>query len=274
MIIGNRNFDFSGREDLAYVMGILNVTPDSFSDGGRFIEPERALDHALKMQDEGADLLDIGAESTRPGSEPVTEDEEKKRLLPALKKIVPRLKIPVSVDTQKPSVADAALTEGASLINDVSALGTEGMAEVIVRHRAPVILMHKKGTPATMQKDPFYDDVLREVSDFLEARILFAAERGVDPEKILVDPGFGFGKRFEDNLNLLCLLAEFSHLRAPFVVGLSRKSFIRKIFGDDESALLAGSVAAAALAARSGASVIRVHDVAPTKAAIRLASGV
>lgn len=252
-------------------MGILNVTPDSFSDGGRFLDPESALDHALRMQEEGADVIDVGAESTRPGSSPITEEEEWKRLLPVLRKVLPRIKIPVSIDTQKPGVADLSLQEGAAMINDVSALRREGMAEVAARHRVPVILMHMRGEPPTMQRNPSYEDVVQEVLRFLQERIRFAVDRGIDRDKIMVDPGLGFGKRFEDNLALLNDLNEFGALRAPIVVGASRKSFLRKIFGADEKALWTGSAAAAVLAASKGASILRVHDVAVTKAAIRLA---
>lgn len=255
-------------------MGILNITPDSFSDGGKFLDPRAALDHALKMQEEGADIIDVGAESTRPGSHPVFEDQEKARLLPILKAILPKLQIPVSVDTQKPGVAAAAIGEGASLINDVSALEAEGMAEVAARHRVPVILMHKKGEPRTMQDHPAYERVVEEIHSYLSGRIRFATERGIDREKILIDPGLGFGKRFEDNLLILQGLAQFRTLGVPVVVGASRKSFLQKVFGEGKEALLAGSVAAAALAASRGVSLLRVHDVGATKAAIRLAIGV
>lgn len=268
MLIGQREFDFSRG---CHVMGILNVTPDSFSDGGNFLDPGAALDQALKMQEEGADLVDVGAESTRPGSFPIPEEEERKRLLPVLRKIVPRIKIPISIDTKKPGIADLGLREGAAMINDVAALRREGMAEVAARYRVPVILMHMQGEPPTMQRNPSYEDLIQDVLLFLQERMRYAVDRGIDRERILVDPGLGFGKRFEDNLTILNRLPEFEVLGAPLVVGASRKSFLRKIFGEDEKALLLGSAAAAALAASKGASILRVHDVAATKAAIRLA---
>ncbi len=268
MIVGDREFNFSRG---CHVMGILNVTPDSFSDGGRFLDPQAALDHALKMQEEGADFVDVGAESTRPGSRSISEAEERERLLPILEKVVAGLKIPVSIDTQKPRIAEWAVAVGASMINDVSALENDGMAEVAARYGVPVVLMHKKGEPLTMQESPSYEDVLDEVRAYLQSRMRFAVERGVAREKILVDPGLGFGKRFEDNLTLLRSLPELQALRAPVVVGASRKSFLRKIFGEDERSLLTGSVAAAVLAASRGAAILRVHDVAATRAAIRLA---
>lgn len=273
MFIGSRQFDFTGRGRRVHVMGILNVTPDSFSDGGRFLDPHKALDQALRMQEEGADFIDIGAESTRPGARDVSEEEELGRLAPVLKILSPRLKIPISIDTRKPGVAEAAFREGAVLLNDVSALESPGMVESVVRHGVPVILMHKKGEPATMQVDPGYDDVLAEVGSYLEGRIRFAVERGVDREKILIDPGLGFGKRLEDNVAILQHLPTFESLKAPVVVGASRKSFLRKIFGEDDASILAGSVAASVLAAVRGASILRVHDVAATQAAIRLAVG-
>lgn len=269
MIIGNKKFDFESGH--VYVMGILNVTPDSFSDGGRFLDPERALDQALRLEEEGADMIDVGAESTRPGSDPVSPEEELRRLLPVLKKILPRLKIPVSIDTQKASVAHAALSEGAAMINDVSALGDPEMASVISRHRVPIILMHKKGESKTMQANPSYEDVLREVSFFLSTQVSFAEKNGIGRDRVLIDPGLGFGKRSEDNLALLRLLGELKAVHRPIVVGASRKSFLRRIFGEDPASLLAGSVAAALLAAKRGAGLLRVHDVGPTKAAIELA---
>jgi dihydropteroate synthase len=254
VIVGSRDFDFDRR---VYVMGILNVTPDSFSDGGKFLDPEAALDRALRMQEEGADLIDVGAESTRPGASPVPAEEEVRRLVPVLKKILPRLKAPVSVDTRKTRVAEAALAEGAAMINDVSALEGAGMAELAARRGVPVILMHKKGEPKTMQDDPSYGDVVAEVFSYLEGRIRFAVERGVGREKILVDPGIGFGKRPGDNWEILRNLGAFRSLGCPIVVGASRKSLVHGTLG--------GSLAAALLAALGGAAVLRVHDVGATK---------
>lgn len=266
MRIGSREFDFNRA---VYLMGILNVTPDSFSDGGLTLDPERALDHALKMQEEGADLVDVGAESTRPGSNPVPADEELKRLLPVLKKIIPRLKIPVSVDTRKASVGEGALKEGAALINDVSALGDPDMAHAIARAGVPVILMHMRGEPRTMQRDVFYEDPVAEIKNILAERVQFAVKNGILKERILIDPGIGFGKRFEDNQKILKQLGSFKDLGCPLVFGASRKSFVRELFGEDR--ILLGSVLSAILAAQRGACLLRVHDVKETKSAIRLA---
>lgn len=252
-------------------MGILNVTPDSFSDGGLYLDPEAALDRALQLQGEGADVIDIGAESTRPGASPVPADEERDRLLPVVRKLIPKLKVPLSIDTQKAGVADAALSEGAALINDVSALSDPEMPEVIARRGVPAILMHRKGTPETMQQNPRYEDVIGEIRAFFEERIGFAVGRGIARERLLIDPGLGFGKRVEDNVEILRRLSSFQDLELPLVIGASRKSFLRKIFG--EGSLAAGNAAAEVLAISGGARMLRVHDVAATKAVIRLAEG-
>jgi dihydropteroate synthase len=241
-------------------MGILNITPDSFSDGGLFQNPEKALDHALKMQEEGADFIDLGAESTRPGSEPVSAEEEWKRLAPVLKKIVSRLKIPISIDTYKASVAEKALQEGGSLINDVSALGDPRMSAVAAAASVPIILMHNKREP------------MEEIVGFLKERIAQAVEAGIDRQKIWIDPGIGFGKQAEENLEILKRLSELKVLESPIVFGASRKSFIRKMLGDDPQQILLGSLATALLAAERGATVLRVHDVKETKALIHLAN--
>lgn len=269
MIIGNRDFDFSRQ---TYVMGILNVTPDSFSDGGLYADPERALDRAIEMQEEGADLIDLGGESSRPGADPVSAAEEIGRVIPLLKKLVKKTKISISVDTCRSTTAEAALNEGASLINDISALGDPAMAGVIAKWNVPVILMHKKGEPKTMQNDVSYDDVVREVGEFLRTRAAFAVESGISSDRILIDPGIGFGKKFEHNKSLLDRLEEFKKLGHPVVFGASRKRFIQEMFGQVPQQVLAGSVAVALLAAIHGASIVRVHDVRETKAAIRLAN--
>ncbi len=268
MRIGSHDFDFTGR---VYVMGILNVTPDSFSDGGRFQDPERALDQALRMQEEGADLIDVGAESTRPGADPVSAEEERSRLLPVLQKIAPRIKIPLSIDTQKADVADGALAEGGAMINDVSALDDGAMAGVVVRRRAAVILMHRRGNSKTMQTNLFYENVVSEISEFLRERTKKALSLGIAQDRILIDPGLGFGKRFEDNEKILQGLSHMKGLGFPIVIGASRKAFLKRRFGENPENLLAGSVAAALTAAEKGAGLLRVHDVAVTKAAIRLA---
>ncbi len=266
MKIGSKDFDFAHQ---VYVMGILNVTPDSFSDGGSYVDPEKALDHALQMESEGADMIDVGGESTRPGSEPVSADEELKRILPVLKKIIPRLKCPVSVDTYKASVAHRALEEGVSLINDISSLADPEMGGVVVAAKVPIILMHMQGSPKTMQKNIFYKNVVEKIFQFLEAKIQQALSLGIREENILLDPGIGFGKRFEDNLAILQHLEAFRPLKKPLVFGASRKSFIRQWVGERPEDILKGSLLAATLAAQRGASLLRVHDVGPTRGALR-----
>lgn len=241
-------------------MGVVNVTPDSFSDGGRFLDPAAAVAHARRLAEEGADILDIGGESTRPGAAPVSEDEELKRILPVLRALQD---LPVSVDTRRPRVMRAALEAGASMINDVDALSAPGALEAVAGSDCAVCLMHKKGEPATMQHDPHYDDVVREVRGFLDRRIEAAKAAGIAAERIVVDPGFGFGKTAAHNLVLL------KHLRAlsefPLLVGLSRKSTLGSITGRPVEERLAGSLAVALLALQGGATILRVHDVSETK---------
>jgi dihydropteroate synthase len=244
------------------VMGVVNVTPDSFSDGGRFLAPHAALGHARKLADDGADILDIGAESTRPGAEPVSEDEELRRLLPVLEKISD---LCVSVDTRRPRVMREVLKAGASMINDVDALTAPGALEAVLESNCAVCLMHKKGDPATMQRDPHYDDVVGEVKTFLKERVTAAASAGIAAARLVVDPGFGFGKTADHNLELLRGLAEFESLGVPLLAGLSRKSTVGKITGRPVGERLAGSLAMALLALQGGATILRVHDVKETR---------
>lgn len=254
------------------VMGILNVTPDSFSDGGRFIDPDAAAAHALRMQAEGADIIDIGGESTRPGADPVPVEEELRRLLPVLERLRGKLKVPVSIDTYKAEVAEAALRHGARIVNDVTALrGDPRMAELVAREGVGVVLMHMKGTPRTMQENPTYADVVAEVISFLEERIAFAREWGIDPEQVAVDPGIGFGKTVEHNLEIFRRLGEFRALGRPILVGPSRKSFIGAILGLPVGERLEGTLAACAVAVVRGADIVRVHDVLPARRAVDLA---
>jgi dihydropteroate synthase len=251
-------------------MGILNITPDSFSDGGQFIDPECALEQALLMEAEGADLIDIGAESTRPGASPVSVAEELRRLEPVLRRLAARMRIPVSIDTRHAGVARAAIDLGASQVNGISALGDAGMAEVVAQAQVPVILMHMKGEPSSMQSTPIhYSDVVSEILQYLEARIHIAEEAGVGRGNILADPGFGFGKRTEDNWTILAALRDFKRLEVPLVVGVSRKSFIRQKYGASTDQLLAGSVEVALEAASRGASILRVHDVKATRQGLK-----
>ncbi len=245
-------------------MGVLNVTPDSFSDGGYFLKPAAALDRALRMQEEGAHLIDVGGESSRPGSKPVTEKEELRRLVPVLKLLSKRIQIPISVDTYKTGVAHAALDLGASLINDIYGLkNNKALAKLIARYKAGVILMHMQGIPETMQKKPHYKNVVSDILKMLRASIELSLEAGIPRAGILIDPGFGFGKRFEDNLKMLEQFEKFSSLNYPVLAGISRKSFIGSLLGDPAANRLHGSLAAAAAVIERGAHILRVHDVLP-----------
>jgi dihydropteroate synthase len=260
-----------GRYELALerplVMGVLNVTPDSFSDGGRFLEHGAALAHARELIGEGADLLDIGGESTRPGAAPVSEDEELVRVIP-LVEALRESGVPISVDTRRARVMRAALGTGASMINDVEALESPGALEAVAASDCAVCLMHKKGDPQTMQRDPRYADVVAEVKAYLAARIAAAEEAGVARERIAIDPGFGFGKTPAHNLELLRRLDEFRSLGVPVVAGFSRKSTLGVITGKPVGERLAASLSAALLAAQRGAHILRVHDVAETRDAL------
>jgi dihydropteroate synthase len=246
------------------VMGIVNVTPDSFSDGGRFFDPEAAVSHARRLVEEGADLLDLGGESTRPGSAPVSEAEEIRRIVPVLRRLE-ELRTPVSVDTRRAGVMRAALDAGASMINDIQALTGPGALAAVSDSGCAVCLMHMQGEPATMQRDPHYDDVLAEVKSFLKERVEAAVAAGVARRRVVVDPGFGFGKNVAHNLELLRRLGEFGELGVPVLAGWSRKSSLGKLTGREVGDRLAGSLAAALLALQSGATILRVHDVKETK---------
>jgi len=253
-------------------MGVLNVTPDSFSDGGLFLDPDAAVARARQLAGEGADLIDIGGESTRPGAEPVAEPEELDRVIPVIERLAETLEVPISIDTSKSTVARAALAAGASFVNDVTALaGDPGMAEVVAESGAQVCLMHMKGEPRTMQEDPRYDDVVSEVRAFLEQRLTFAVARGIPEQRIWLDPGIGFGKTLEHNLELIRRLGELVAIGRPVVVGASRKRFIGALTGRAEGERLAGSLAAAVIALERGASMLRVHDVAATRDALLVA---
>jgi dihydropteroate synthase len=243
-------------------MGVVNVTPDSFSDGGRFFDPAAAAEHARKLSEEGADLVDIGGESTRPGASPVSEEEELRRLLPVLEKISD---LCVSVDTRRPRVMREVLKAGASMINDVDGLSAPGALEAVAASDCAVCLMHKKGEPATMQRDPHYDDVVGEVKLFLKQRIGDAVAAGIAAARIVVDPGFGFGKTASHNLELLRRLKDLLELNRPVLAGLSRKSTLAKLTGRPVDERLAGSLAMALLALQGGATILRVHDVKETR---------
>ena len=257
------------------VMGIVNVTPDSFFDGGRFCEPERAVLHALRLVEEGADLLDIGAESTRPGAHPVDACEERRRLIPVVKAIAKAVSVPISVDTSKAEIARAAIDEGAVMINDVTGLrGDEAMVDVVADTDAALVLMHMQGTPETMQHAPHYDDVVREVAQFLVDRAHFAIERGVSKDRIVVDPGIGFGKSLSDNLDLLANLHVFAELGFPLLIGPSRKGFIGQLTQQSVEGRAWGTAGVVALAVEQGANIVRLHDVGPMKDVIKVADAI
>lgn len=247
----------------SHIMGVLNVTPDSFSDGGRYVDPDQALAHAREMAAAGADIIDIGGESTRPGALPLTEEEELRRIIPLIGSISRELPVPLSVDTYKSTVARKALEAGASIVNDISGLRfSPDMAQVVADHGAAVVIMHIKGTPRDMQQDPVYGDVVREVIDYLEKGIAIAEKAGVDRERTLIDPGIGFGKTLAHNLAILDRLDEFRALGRPIVLGTSRKRFIGTVLDITEPEQRAfGTAATVALGIERGARVLRVHDV-------------
>ena len=245
------------------VMGIVNVTPDSFADGGRHFNHANALARARQLIDEGADIIDIGGESTRPGAAEVLPDEEVRRVLPLVEALAGTA-IPLSVDTSKPEVMRAVLAAGAAIINDVRALQQPGAAEAIAEHDCGVVLMHMQGTPGTMQQAPYYRDVTKDVVQFLAQRVQYARARGIDTRRIAIDPGFGFGKTDAHNFTLLSELSELARMQVPIVVGLSRKSTLGRASGRGVDDRASASVAAALLAAERGANIVRVHDVAAT----------
>lgn len=257
------------------VMGILNVTPDSFSDGGRFISVGQAVEHARRMVAEGADLIDVGGESSRPGSEPISAEEELRRVIPVIEQIARSVPVPVSIDTNKAVVARAALSAGAGIINDISALRQDPqMAELASERGVPVILMHRQGTPLTMQDKPIYRSVISEIKHFFEERITFAQGAGIRRERIILDPGIGFGKNLSQNLKIMESLDRFNSLNRPLLLGPSRKSFLGQILGLPVDERLEGTIAAATTAVLKGVSIIRVHDVEAIVRAIKVADAI
>lgn len=251
-------------------MGILNVTPDSFSDGGLYATPQTALAQARAMAAQGADLIDVGGESTRPGAAPVSAQEELDRVVPIVERLARELELPISIDTSKPAVMRAAVAAGAGMINDVRALQADDALTTAAALKVPVCLMHMQGEPCTMQQQPGYTDVVAEVMAFLSDRLRAAAAAGLAADSLLIDPGFGFGKTVDHNLALLRQLRTFAGLGAPVLVGLSRKSMIGQILGLPVGQRLHASVALALLAVQNGANIVRVHDVGPTVEALRL----
>jgi dihydropteroate synthase len=253
-------------------MGILNVTPDSFYDGGRYLSPQQALERAERMVGEGVDIIDIGGESTRPFSTPVDEREEIRRILPVVRRLAGRLEVPLSVDTYKAGVARAALEEGVEIINDISGLTFDpAMADVAAQHDAGLILMHIRGVPGNMQENPVYDDLLAEVDRFLQASMNHAVNAGVSRERIVLDPGIGFGKGLEDNYALIRAIAYFRRHGQPVLVGPSRKSFIYKVLDCTPEDALEGTISAVIFCYLYGADIIRVHDVGPMRRALAIA---
>jgi len=286
--IGNKNIiewprarlDFSVRPGSpraagCLVMGILNVTPDSFSDTGQYFDADRAIEHGLKMAADGAAIIDVGAESTRPGSQAVPAKEQIRRAIPAIEALVGKTDVPVSIDTYNHEVAKAAIEAGAAMINDITALGDERMGTLAAKYGVPVVLMHMKGTPATMQIEPKYDDVVGEVLAFLLNRAKKAEKSGIPKERIFIDPGFGFGKTVEHNLLLLKNIGRFVDSGYRVLVGTSRKAFIGKLTGKENPAeRVFGTAATVALCAAAGVSIVRVHDVAEMSDVVKVVNAV
>jgi len=264
-------------QERTLIMGILNITPDSFSDGGRFFSFEDAVAQGKNLAAEGADLLDVGGESTRPGSKPLAEDEEIRRVVPVIKELCGQISIPVSVDTRKAKVAARALEAGAEMVNDISALRYDPqMAGVVAAHQVPVVLMHMLGEPETMQVDPHYDDLLGEIHDFFRERIEYAETKGIAPNQIILDPGIGFGKSLEKKHNLILLknLGAFADLGKPLLVGPSRKAFIGRILDLPPEQREEGTLGAVAVAIWNGVQIVRVHEVARTRGLVRVVDAI
>jgi len=274
MIFRARQFEFCFPRP-ALVMGIVNVTPDSFSDGGKFLDADAAVEHALKLVAEGAEIVDIGGESTRPGAKPVSEKEELGRVIPVIEKLAAQIKIPLSIDTMKPAIARAALAAGASIVNDVAASRSEdAMWQIVAEFRAGYICMHAPGSPRALQKNPVYADVVREVGEFFRERLEKLNAGGIATDQVVFDPGIGFGKMPEHNLQLVAGLRGFTKWSRPLLLGVSRKSFIEKFSGAKLYERLPASLACAILAIESGVQIIRTHDVRETLQAVRMAEAV
>ena len=254
------------------VMGILNVTPDSFSDAGLFADANKAVLHARQMVKDGADIIDIGGESSRPGSNSISEEEEIKRVVPVIKKLVKNIKVPLSIDTYKPAVAKACLDLGVQLVNDITGLSNQKMIDTISKFKVPVVIMHMKGKPKNMQDAPVYADVVMEIKQFLRQRIMKARKSGITD--IIIDPGIGFGKTAQHNLQIIKRLSEFKDLKCPILVGTSRKSFIGSVTGLLVNERLEGTLASISIAVMNGANIVRVHDVKECKRAVQVADAI
>ncbi|PYJ07181.1 MAG: dihydropteroate synthase [Verrucomicrobia bacterium] len=256
-------------------MGIVNVTPDSFSDGGQFLDAPAAVAHALRLVEQGAEIIELGGESTRPGAAPVEEAEELRRVMPVLEQLVGRVPVPIAIDTMKPTVARAALQAGASIVNDVAAnRQDEALWRIVAEAGAGYVCLHMQGTPQAMQLHPAYTDVAREVEEFFSERLSRLRGCGINAEQIILDPGIGFGKTPEHNLQLLAALRRFTKLERPLLLGVSRKSFIGKVLGAELLARLPAALACACLAVEAGVQIIRAHDVAETVQAIRMTEAI
>lgn len=270
--IGQRVLDLSSR---THLMGVLNVTPDSFSDGGRFFKLEEAIKQGLKLAEEGADIIDVGGESTRPGSEPVAIEEELRRVLPVIEELAKRIDLPISIDTYKSKVAKEVLDSGASMVNDISGLRYDPeMKKVVAKYDVPVVLMHIQGTPKNMQENPKYENLLEDIKSYLNESISIAEKAEIDEDKIIIDPGIGFGKTLNDNLKILKNLVEFKSLGRPIMIGVSRKSIIGKILDLPTDERLEGSLASMAVAIMNGANILRVHDVKESKRVAKLVDAI
>ncbi len=265
---GNYKLDF----EKTMIMGVLNVTPDSFSDGGMFINLDKAVEQAKRMVKDGANIIDIGGESSRPGSGPVSEKEELKRVKPVIQTLVKEIKVPISIDTYKPKVAKECLKLGVNIVNDISGLRNKEMIKIVAKYKTPVVIMHMKGIPKNMQENPTYEDVVNEIKEFLEERINEAKKSEIND--IIIDPGIGFGKATEHNLQILKRLNEFKTLGCPILVGPSRKSFIGNITGLPVNERLEGTLASISIAIINGANIIRVHDVKECKRAVQIADAI
>ena len=274
MILRARQFEF-GFPRPAMVMGIVNVTPDSFFDGGRFLDAAAAVAHALQLVEQGAEIIDVGGESTRPGALPVSEAEELRRVMPVIKQLAGQVKVPISIDTAKSNVARAALAAGASIVNDVAANREDSaLWQAVAEARAGYVCMHMQGKPQTMQANPVYTNVVREVGEFFSSRLRRLRDCGVGQEQIILDPGIGFGKTVEHNLQLLQTAGTFAGLARPLLIGVSRESFIGKLLGTEIAARLPAALACACAAVAAGVQIVRAHDVAETLQAIRMTEAI
>ncbi len=262
-------------DEKTHLMGILNVTPDSFSDGGLYMDPDKAISHGIELASHGADIIDIGGESTRPGAKPLSPDEEVRRVIPVIETLAAEVEIPISIDTYKSFIAEKAIEAGAEMINDISGLKFDRkMAHVAANHDVPVVLMHIKGTPEVMQLDAHYDCLLTDIMEYLEQSIDIAEGAGIDARQIIIDPGIGFGKSVEDNLKIIRHLAELKSLGKPILLGPSRKSFIGKILNADMDQRDEGTLASISAAIMNGANILRVHDVGPARKAAQLVDAI